>query len=315
MRKIVPSKESKDFVFSFDRNRPPIATVKAGETIDVETLDTTGNLFRSAEGPPYSGPTNHITFPIFVEGAEPGDTLAIDILDIRPTSENIGWCSQEMPFLLHSYLTWTGPRYGYPSFLPKYPARAKFFDVSSGEIDYPLVNGKTIKIGLEPMIGTIGIAPENHAPSTSEAGDHGGNMDSRDCSKGNRLYLPVFVKGALLGVGDTHGRQGQGELDAVPLIVPTWCTLKVDVIKNKTIPGPRIENDRYLIAVGNQKPVEDAIRLAMMNLFIWVEDEYDIDVKEDANMLLSMVSEIEVNAVANPVYSVSVKWPKEYLPR
>jgi amidase len=311
MKKIQPSKNPKDFNFRFDKSISPIATVKPGETIIVETMDNTGNQIHTEEyrGKGYWGPFNPITYPIFIEGARKGDTLVIDIREVEPLGGN-GWLSQ-----YEGSSTFASSTYIYPNLLPPLPTRIKFLSVRNLKADFPLLNGMKMPLDLRPMIGTIGTTPELETPASMLPGNHGGNMDSRNCSKGNRLYLPVFVEGALLGLGDVHAIQGQGELGSMPLEVPAECTLTINVIKGKTIPRPRIENEEYIMTVGNNRPLDDAVRMAIIDLLYWVRDDYGLDIWEEANMLLTLVDEIEINQVGAPIYSVSVKWPKKYLPK
>ena len=311
MKRIAPSKVPKDFVFSFDRRLGPLATVTPGETIVVETLDNTGNLIYTPEyrKKGYWGPYNPITYPINIEGANKGDTLVIDIIEVKPIGGE-GWMFQD-----HS--TFATSSWIYPNLLDPVPRKFWFLPIKDYKAEFTLGSGQKMILDLKPMIGTIGTTPEYVTPWDSSMcpGEFGGNMDARNCCKGNRLYLPVFVEGALLGLGDVHALQGQGELGGGPIDCPSECTLKIDVIKDKTIPGPRIENDEYIMTVGNRTPLEYAIRIATVNLLCWVREEYGLDIWEDANMLLTLVDEIEINQTGAPIYSATVKWPKRYLPK
>jgi acetamidase/formamidase len=166
---------------------------------------------------------------------------------------------------------------------------------------------------MEPMIGTIGVAPEFETISSLTPGPHGGNMDCPDVCIGNKIMLPVYVKGALLFLGDIHAVQGDGEISGSAVEVPAECVLKVDVIKGKQISWPRIESKEYIMTVGSGRPLEDALRIAFTELILWLEEEYNFD-KFEAYQLCSQVAKVRVAQMVDPQYTMVAKFPKKYLP-
>lgn len=169
-----------------------------------------------------------------------------------------------------------------------------------------------IVIPFEPMIGTIGVAPEIEAISSRFPGPHGGNMDIPDTCNGNRLYLPVYVEGALLYAGDVHATQGEGESPGgVAIEMPAETTLTVDLIKDKTIAWPRLETPNYIgtiVATGTNRTLEDAVKIAHIELIFWLEKEYGFN-RWDAYQLCTQVSKVSLGNL----WTVSVRFPMRYL--
>jgi acetamidase/formamidase len=177
-----------------------------------------------------------------------------------------------------------------------------------------LHDGREIEISVKPFIGTIGVSPAHEAIATVTPGKHGGNMDTPDVCSGNKLFLPVMTKGALLGLGDVHAVQGDGEICGTAVEIPSTVTIKIDLIKNKQIDWPRIESPDEIMTVCSAKPLEDAVRLAFMELIKWLEEDYDFELY-DAYMLLSLAAKIRVSQIVDPLFTVVAKLPRAYLPR
>ena len=126
------------------------------------------------------------------------------------------------------------------------------------------------------MIGTIGCAPEMGVPTTSPAGDYGGNIDIKEVTQGNTIFLPVYVPGALLHLGDVHAAQGDGELCQTGLEMPATVTITIDLIKGRSIPRPRIRSSEEIMAVATGTPMERSVARAYADLIIWMEEDYGI---------------------------------------
>jgi acetamidase/formamidase len=282
-------------------------TIGPGETVIVETLDNVGNRVRSEKDErEIRSPLNPLSGPIFVEGAEKGDCLEIKIQDIE-VLRGFGWTGQtsQWGFIETSSPLWTA--------MPKaIPTLIKICTIDRNTVHFPLRNGKKIKLPLRPLIGTIGTAPEFEVPSGTP-GPHGGNMDCNEIRPGNRLFLPVFIKGALLYLGDVHALQGHGELGGAPVEVSAKSKLTINLIKHRTIGWPRIESSDHIMTVGSSKPLETAIRAALVEMISWLTTEYDMDMW-DANLLMTAAAEIECCAITNPLYTAALKFKKKYLP-
>lgn len=285
----------------------PVMTIGPGETVIVETLDNVGNRVRSEKDEhEIRSPLNPLSGPIFVKGAEKGDCLEIKIQDIE-VLRGFGWTGQtsQWGFIETSSPLWTA--------MPKaIPTLIKICTIDRNTVHFPLRNGKKIKLPLRPLIGTIGTAPEFEVPSATP-GPHGGNMDCNEIRPGNRLFLPVFIKGALLYLGDVHALQGHGELGGAPVEVSAKSKLTINLIKHRTIGWPRIESSDHIMTVGSSKPLETAIRAALVEMISWLTTEYDMDMW-DANLLMTAAAEIECCAITNPLYTAALKLKKKYLP-
>ena len=162
------------------------------------------------------------------------------------------------------------------------------------------------------MLGCLGTAPANGVPTTFPAGPHGGNMDLVEVCPGNTIYLPVFVEGGLLYVGDAHAAMGQGELSASGLEMPAETTLTVHLLKGRHLPWPRIESATHLMSVCSGCPMERSLAEAFAHLILWMEADYGWD-RWRAYDLLTHVAELSVGYYA--LGTVAVKVAKAYLAR
>ena len=265
--------------YEISRHNPPALTIEPGETVSVETEDAFSGQIRKegdrrdTEEMPYGNPQSG---PIYVEGAEKGDTLAIHVNKIEP--------------LIGQAATRTSG----PGRMAEYLG----LDVPHGTRICPVRGGKVwwsdrLGVPYAPMIGTIGTAPEMGSPTSGPAGPHGGNMDIQEVTEGNTLYLPVFVPGALLHLGDAHAAQGDGELCATAFEMPATVVIKVDLIKGKTIPWPRIRSPREIMAVATGTPMERSVARAYADLILWMEEEYGVP-RWDGYNLCTQVATISV---------------------
>lgn len=282
--------------YEFSRHNAPRITIVPGETILVESEDAFSGQIRcdtdrrDKTKRPYGNPQ---TGPIFVQGAAPGDTLAVRIHEIRPS---IGQC-----------FTRTSD--------PKQLAEWLGTDCPHGTHVCPIRDGviywsESLAIPYRPMLGCIGTAPDTGVPTTGPAGPHGGNMDIIETCPGNTIYLPVFVDGALLYLGDAHAAMGHGELSASGLEMPAESLITVDLIKHKRIPGPRIESPTEVMAIATGCPMDRSLAEAFSRLILWMEAEHGWD-RWKAFDILTHVAEISVGYYA--IGTVAVKIAKAYL--
>ena len=288
----------------------PITTVPTGEKILIETMDAFGNRISSEKDDitkiltlPYVNP---LTGPIYVDGAEKGDTLVVTIHDIEEIrGYGVSALIPDFGGLCGTVFTRT--------LQPPLPARIMLHPIKNGEITFSeTLNICTIP--YEPFYGTIGTSPELEAISSLAPGFHGGNMDAADVCPGNKVYLPVNVEGALFHIGDGHATQGDGEVSGVATEIPTRGTLSFEVIKSKVIGTPRIESEEYIMAVGSARPMEDAARIAFYELILWLEQDFGID-RLTAYQLCSQVARVRLANMVDIQYSVVAKFPKKYLPK
>ncbi|MFB3739499.1 MAG: acetamidase/formamidase family protein, partial [Candidatus Velamenicoccus archaeovorus] len=172
----------------------------------------------------------------------------------------------------------------------------------------------SVELPLEPMHGTVGVAPANlEVRSPLVPGAHGGNMDTPEMRPGATCYLGVNVEGALFSIGDGHYRQGEGETCGVAVEGAMDTVLIVDLIKGRFTPWPRLEDDTYIMSTGSARPLEDAFRIAHSDLVSWLAEEHRLD-RLDAYQLVTQISESPVANVCDPNYTFVAKAPKRYLP-
>lgn len=287
----------------FGPNVKPVASVSPGETVEIETYDCFMDSVRPErdwKSLLESGEEileNPVTGPIYVEGAEPGDTLVIDIVGIEVGERGV---------------TALVPGFGVlEGWFTQAPPLSKFSEVKHGEVVFP-VKGRSVRIPVRLMIGTIGVAPATETMATVTPSRHGGNLDTPEVTVGNRVYLPVNVKGALFALGDLHATQGHGEVCGTGVEVPGLVRVKLDVLKRKRIEWPRIESPDEIMTVCSARPLDDAVRLAVRELTRLLVTDYGIE-EYDAYMLLSVAGDVEISQVVDPMYTVVAKMRKQLL--
>jgi acetamidase/formamidase len=303
------------YYFTYDAKHEPVLKLKPGDILKTSTLDAFGNSISSSDQKAseivHLPKVNHQTGPFFVEGAEPGDTLVIHLLKVQPNRDYA--VSTHLPH----FGVLTGETYTamLTDPLPEKTYIWKLdFDRNVGTLDFPDSKIEKVEIPLQPFLGTVGVAPNfGEAVISLTPAEHGGNMDCVETKEGTTLYFPVFVEGALFMLGDGHAAQGDGEICGTGLECPMDVTVKVDVIKGKTINWPRFEDDDYIMVASSTRPVIDAFRSAHVELINWLVNDYGYD-RWDALQLVSQVGKARIGNVVDPKYTVVAKFPKKYLP-
>jgi len=302
-----------EFAWTFGGARP-VRTIKPGTMLEVWTEDAFGGKVRGPDDLvskviqfPFVNPQ---TGPFEMEGAEPGDTLVLHFVSIEPSRD---WAaSTTIPFF--GSLTGTHATAGLQEPLPEkiwmYEVDAKRRTVTYRA----LRGGHSVQLPLDPMHGTVGVAPANFEARISLVPDYyGGNMDTPEMRAGTTCYLGVNVAGALFSLGDGHCRQGEGESCGVAVEAAMDTVVVADLLKGVTTPWPRLENDTHVMSVGSARPLEDAFRIAQVDLVQWLVGEFGMD-QLDAYQLLTQATETPVANVVDPNYSIVTKIRKEYLP-
>jgi acetamidase/formamidase len=303
-----------EFAWTFG-GAPAVRTVHPGDVMELWTEDAFAGKMRGPDDLaskviefPFVNPQ---TGPFFVEGAEPGDTLAIHFVSIEPSRD---WCASTLVPLFGA-LTSTHQTASLQDPLPEV---VWIYEVDRGRriATYRARAGDySVELPIDPMHGTVGVAPANFESRLSLVPDaHGGNMDTPEMRAGATCYLGVNVEGALFSLGDGHARQGEGETCGVALEAAMDSVIAIDLIKGRMTPWPRIENDDYVITTGSARPLEDAFRIAHAEMVGWLVEEYSFETL-DAYQFLSQVSESPLANVCDPNYTCLAKVPKRYLPR
>jgi acetamidase/formamidase len=289
----------------------PVARLKPGDILDTNTLDCFGNVIQKP------GDTlakvkgdNPLSGPFYVEGAQPGDTLVVKILDLQVDgSQGIGAFAPGFGALNETNYT--------PMLHPPLPEKIWFYpiDHAGNTATFKALDSDfSVKVPLHPFFGCIGVAPaEGESRSSIVPAEFGGNMDTPEASAGNTLYLPVNVSGALLYVGDGHAAMGDGEIAGTAIEVPLHARVQVDVVKGQKINWPRFENDHAIMTVGAYRPLDDALRIAFTELVSWIHNDYGLS-ELDAYELLSEVGRIHLDEMVDPNYVIVASIDKKYLP-
>lgn len=293
---------TRDTVYrAHSRFNTPTLTVAPGETFAAETELCSGPWLKSVDDvySPEKAMGPNPTVVVAVEGAAPGDCLAVEILDIVP--EEVGYTALTPG--CNSFPDWIRHR--------AWGVVTKTVAIRDGYVQW----SDALRLPISPMIGTLGTAPAEEVFSNAWPGRHGGNMDVQEVRAGATVYLPVQVEGALLHIGDVHAIMGDGEINGGGGIeCRAECTLRVRLVeKPKRMAWPRIVDDTHITAVGAARPAEDAFRIATEQLIYWLADTYGL-AEPDAFLLLGQVLEARCTQFVDPLYTYVAKVRKEYLP-
>lgn len=284
---------SKDkLIYSFSRHTPAAHTVEDGETFWVETEDGYHGQIHSAEvlRPQIDRSIMGCsTGPIAVAGAEPGDTLRVEVLAIQLAPQGVMVTSPGLGVLGHKI---TEPD------TMIIPIQDGFAHFRGG-----------LKVPASPMIGIIGVAPAGDDVHCLVPGDHGGNMDTKLIAAGALVYLPVTLAGAGLAVGDLHAAMGDGELDGTGIEIAGRVCLRTTVIKNFQVPRPLVETREGLYAIASATDIPEAIKVATDDMVTLLMREKGLRFP-DAYRLLSATCDIQVCQVVNKLPTVRVRAPK-----
>ncbi|MFQ5777685.1 MAG: acetamidase/formamidase family protein [Terriglobia bacterium] len=304
----VPKKEELKYAFA---TAPPVLTLKPGDTLETWTENALGDyLNKPGDTLPPDFRPNPNTGPFYIEGAQPGDTLVVQVIKIEPAKDfAVGIAGPGFGALTQTRYT--------PMLDKSIPERTWFYrlDKRAGTVEFSALDSDfKVKLPLQPFLGCLGVAPAaGESRSTIVPGFFGGNMDTPEVRAGTTIYLPVNVPGALLYLGDGHAAQGEGEIAGTAAEVAMNVTLRVDLIKGRSITIPRLEDDTYLMAAGSYRPLEDAMRIASRELIQWLVEDYGLSAL-DAYELLSVAMESNISQLVDPNYTVLVKIKKQYLP-
>lgn len=305
--------DASQYVWTFG-GAAPVARVAPRTVLELWTEDCFAGRVRSREDLvsavcqfPFLNPQ---TGPFYIEGAEPGDTLAVHFVSIEPSRE---WAaSSTVPLfgaLTSTHLTSTLqeplPERVWMWRLDRKARTCRFAAIDS---DF------TVDLPMDPMHGTVGVAPANlEVLSALTPAAHGGNMDTPEMRAGTTCYLGVNVEGALFSLGDGHARQGEGETCGVAVECAMDTVVILDLIKNRFTPWPRLETDTHIMSAGSARPLEDAFRIAQMDLVEWLATDHGLS-RLDAYQLITQAVESPLANVCDVNYTSIAKLAKQWLP-
>ena len=270
---------------SFSATHEPALRVVAGagDRITFETDDLAyAQMEEHRDLTKVTATLNPVTGPVYVEGAEPGDALAVTIHDIELADQ--GW-SVSIPGA-GALAAVMGPE----MFVRRIPVRDGRVQLTSGT-----------DCAVAPMIGCIGLAPRVVAASTvMPSYTTGGNMDLTDAAPGSTVLLPVEVPGALLSIGDIHAVMARGESSFVAVEIAGRATVSVDVVKDRRLVAPQVQTPDEYVCVGLGDPVQDSIDMAYQALFSVLVDDHDWS-REDAYVVMSALAHTELGGPTGSV--------------
>jgi amidase len=283
----------------------PVLRVRSGDTIRTWCVDAGGHD-RTGEQITEGG--NPQTGPFLVEDAEPGDTLSVRFDKIRPNRPRGVSGPLVAPHVVDpDFVSELGERGGLDSW-------ALDLEGWTARLESPPAGLESLgELPLAPMLGCFGVAPPGgQAISTATSWVHGGNMDYRGFREGVTVELPVSVEGALLHVGDGHALQGDGEIVGTGIEVSMDVEVTVHVKKEKRINWPRAEDEEFVLAVGNARPLDQAVQHATTELIRLLADDFALDARA-SSALLGQCLRYEIGNVFDPAYTVVAKVEKALL--
>ena len=286
----------------FSRRIPPVLRVPTGAIVEMHTEEATGGQL-SASSDLASLETldfdliHALTGPVYVEGAEPGDVLAVTLHSFEVG--DWGWAAviSGFGFLADEF---TGPY-------------LKIFELEPGATSATFSEG--VSVPLAPFAGVLGVAPDTDSLLTTiPPRANGGNMDNRHMTAGTTVYLPVFVEGALFSIGDTHAAQGDGEVSGTAIEAPMQIVLQLDVRKDfHAIAEPQYETDDYYAVTAFATTIDEAARKATRFMIDYLQRVHGMD-RTDAYVLASLAGDLKISEVVDmPHVLVSMHMPKAVL--
>jgi len=313
--------EPEIYYYTFAAHEPAIR-IHSGDTVIAETRDSAGydahrNPLPEEMKQKIAGTSlkesNPTVGPVFVEGAEEGDTLAVHIERIELTRDFAVSKQGE------HFGSLTGEGTGH-LLLYNDPISTIWYEWkldlnrNVGILELPKSRLKSVEVPLDPFIGSIGVAPRfGRVEPTLTPGEFGGNMDCVETRQGTTLYLPVWVRGGHLLFGDVHAVQGDGEVNGTALEVTAQVALRVELIKGKAADWPRLENETHIMVIGSTRPLMDCVRLSQIGLLSWLVEDYGFH-REEAWQLMAQAGSMRIGNVVDPCYTVVSKFPKRCLP-
>jgi acetamidase/formamidase len=294
----------------FDATLKPVLTIDPGDVVRLETA--TGNpryferlgvprdrippeLYAAFEGVEGAGRGDHtLNGPIYINGAEPGDMLEIRIRSVQ----------LRFPIAGQGFAPSRG---SLPGEFAQGKDRVLWLDMEKKTAEY----APGVVVPLRPFWGILAVAPPEsmgRVPS-GPPGMFGGNMDNRDLIEGTTLYLPVFVPGALLSVGDGHAAQGHGEVCGGAIETSLKGEIQVLLHKNATLRLPRAETPTHFITMGLHQDLDEAAKIATREMLDWITEIKSIG-RDDAYMAASAAMDLVVTQVVDGTKGIHALMPK-----
>jgi len=271
---------SRDLTFAeFSADLPPACEVDPGEWILVETWDCFGGETLAGKHPSEVTPgvANPATGPIYLQGLSPNQVLCCTIADVTVGQRGF-----------------VGTR-----------ESTRFIDIVDGFAAF----SDALKLPIAPMVGVIGVAPAEGSVKTTWPGQHGGNLDTIDVKPGARVFLRAQVAGGLLGLGDVHAGQGDGEVAGQGIEIPAEVLLRLSIAPDPLpIPNPYVIVDGHLSVIASAPTFEECIKAAIEDMLRVLSHTMHLN-GDDARKLVSLVGHVRISQIVNPLMTARVVMP------
>ena len=292
--------------FTWDAGNAPVLTIASGDTVVFHSRDVSDDQIGPESTAEVIADLNWdrvypLAGPMAVEGAQPGDTLAVEILDLHTQ----GW-------------GWTAILPGLGLLTDDFPdPYLKIFDLTAGDVTWL---GENVAIPIEPFLGTMGVCPAGASSvPIMPPGNFGGNMDTRQLTRGATLYLPVQVEGALFSCGDAHAAQGDGEVCVTGIESPMYGALRFTLLKDRPIPAPqyrtggglapRVAASAWYGTTGVGPDLYAGAQAAVRAMIDYLVAEHGLS-REDAYVLSSLAVDLRISEIVDAgQYIVSALLP------
>jgi len=286
--KVIPSDQR---VYQFAPDMRSTFSLGPPDTVIFETIDAFGGQISTEadrlETVDFSQ-VNPATGPVSIKGAQPGDTLVVQVQGIKLPQQGV---------------IVTGPGMGVLGDEMKTHA-TKILPIKDGFVQFD-----NLVLPVAPMIGVIGVAPETEAFPTGTAHCHGGNMDTKEIGEGATVYLPVFQRGAMLAMGDVHAVMGDGEVCVSACEVSAIITVEIDIIKGKAMKWPVVETKDGMYILVSLPTIEEALREVTREAAAFLGDRQELSL-EEAAMLASLAVDIRISQLVDPNKTAKAFVPK-----
>lgn len=282
-------------IFSFDKGNKPVLQINAGDEVEIETMDCFANQIRTdadkLEALDWQR-VNPATGPIYINGAEPGDVLKTTIKKIQIANQGVVATGKDLGVLGHHMAD----------------LYAKVVAIKDGQV----VFDSKIAFPLNPMVGVIGVAPAGEGVNCGTPGPHGGNMDTKLIGEDAVLYLPVFVEGALFGLGDLHAAMGDGEIGVSGVEVAGKVLVKLEVIKGITLNNPVVQTPEVTATIASALTLDEAADIAVADMANLLQKHTPLSMAEIAT-LMSAAGDLQISQVVDPLKTVRFSMPNQIL--
>ena len=305
------------FYNSFYHGHPVLQRIKPGDTVITRTVDAAG---RDENGKLLAEGSNPLTGPFYIEGAAPGDAIAVTFQRMR-MNRNWGFTNYRLGLFSlnpNSIETLYPNRYREgAAFEGRSTAVPWDLDIKQGTVRLrePVSKVHKMEFPARPMLGCVGVAAAgDFGPRSGLSGEFGGNMDYNEVVEGATVILPVYQAGALLFIGDGHALQADGEPTGTGIETSMDVEFTVALRKRAGLSNPRLENAEYIISIGSQpefvSPLDRALQIATSDMATWLAKDYGME-PWAAHLLIGYQGKYDVITVAG---SVGLRIPRKVLP-